>query len=89
MAAPAGVAAGVSVEGEAGHDTLIRRVEDDFAFHPADTDDRRDRHEKVRAILLHTAKQLLELTPVGREQSIMLTELESVMHWCNSAIAKG
>lgn len=36
---------------------------------------------------LGAARELVALTPAGRDQSLMLTALQEAMHWANSAIA--
>ena len=67
------------------HDALAHR----FAFHPADTDEKRNRHERVRNVCLATADTLIELTgPPTREQSLAITKLEEAMMWANAAIAR-
>jgi hypothetical protein len=67
------------------HDELANR----FAFHPADTQDKRDRHEAVRDTLLEAAGAIVNLTgPPTREQSTAITKLEEAMFWANAAIAR-
>ena len=67
---------------------LHSRVESDFAYHPVTRHSVADNHDAVRNLLCGTAHELIERTPVGRAQSLMLTALEEAMHWANSAIAK-
>ena len=59
-----------------------------FAYHPATTPWRRDAHEGVRSLLGHTAAQLVDLVPDGRERALALTNLEQAMFWANAAIAR-
>jgi hypothetical protein len=65
----------------------MRRIDHDFAFHPA-TEVTGPQHAEVRAILAGIAKHLASITPAGREQSLMLTHLEEAMMWANAAIAR-
>ena len=67
------------------NDELARR----FNFHPAFTEEKRERHEKVRAICLGAAEELVEVTGASsREQSTAITKLEEAMYWANAAIAR-
>ena len=66
---------------------LRDRILNDVKFHPA-TPDTGPRHDRVRALCLDTARELLELCPESRELSLALTALEETMHWANAAIAK-
>lgn len=61
-----------------------------FSFHPAVTEDRdrSDEHAYVREQLEQVALRLVERTPAGREQSLMLTALEEAMFWANAGIAR-
>ena len=67
--------------------TMIQRIDNDFGFHPA-TDDSRPRHESVRWMFRKVAKELVDLVPGGREQSLMLTKLEEASFWANAGIAR-
>lgn len=71
-----------------GFDSLLRRVEHDFAYHPPRTDETVKAHETVRFILGACAKELVKITPMCREQSVMITQLEQAMFWANAAIAR-
>jgi hypothetical protein len=67
------------------NDELARR----FNFHPADTEERKERHEQVRAICLGAGEELVEVTGTPcREQSLAITALEEAMFWANAAIAR-
>lgn len=61
-----------------------------FQFHPADSDNRKEAHAKVREVLLDAADAIVEVTgPASREQSTAITRLEEAMFWANAAIARG
>ena len=67
------------------HDALAHR----FAYHPADTEEKKQRHEAVRDTLLEAAEAITVLTgPPTREQSLAITKLEEAMFWANAAIAR-
>lgn len=67
------------------HDELARR----FNYHPPDTNDKVERHQQVREVLLDAADSLVSLTgPPSREQSLAVTHLEEAMFWANGAIAR-
>lgn len=59
-----------------------------FASHPADTAEKRETHEGVRAACRELASYLIEVTPGSREQSLAITKLEEVMFWANAAVAR-
>lgn len=42
----------------------------------------------IRAAILETAKQIRDLTPRSREQSLAMTALEEAMFWANAAVAR-
>lgn len=63
-------------------------LESRFAFHPADTQEKRDAHESVRFICRRAAEDLLMLVPPGREASTMVTKLEEAMMFGNAGIAR-
>lgn len=67
------------------HEQLAHR----FAYHPADTQEKKNKHENVRATLLEAADEIVELTGAPcREQSLAITALEEAMFWANAAIAR-
>jgi hypothetical protein len=67
------------------HDELARR----FNYHPPNTEEKVERHGRVRAVLLDAAEEIIELTgPPSREQSTAITKLEEAMFWANAAIAR-
>lgn len=65
-----------------------QELEHRFDYHPANTDDRRLRHENVRASCNDLADALNELIPDGREKALAITKLEEVMFWANAGIAR-
>ena len=68
------------------YDQLAHR----FQFHPADAQNTKDAHERVREVLLAAADELVVATGAqSREQSLAITKLEEAMFWANAAIARG
>lgn len=63
-------------------------LEKRFAFHPADTELRRNKHEYVRAVMRQVADSMDVSLPEGREKALVLTKLEEAMFWANAAIAR-
>jgi hypothetical protein len=59
-----------------------------FAFHPANTEEKRDAHTSVRQQCRQLADFLNEALPEGREKSLAITHLEEVMFWGNAALAR-
>jgi len=67
------------------HEALVQR----FAFHPANTPEKQNRHELVRKTLLDAADEIVDVTGAPtREQSLAITKLEEAMFWANAAIAR-
>jgi hypothetical protein len=64
------------------------RIERDFSFHPATTEERRDEHSSVRVKCKDLAHFIADKVPPGREQALALTHVEEAMHWANAGIAK-
>lgn len=61
-----------------------------FQFHPADSQNKKDAHERVRQVCLTAADEIVDVTgPASREQSLALTKLEEAMFWANAALARG
>lgn len=58
-----------------------------FTYH-APKDDQPDRYQRLRAAALEFALLINDLTPESREQSIAFTELDMVVFFANSAIAR-
>lgn len=67
---------------------MIADLANRFDFHPAMTPERRDAHERVRAICKHAAEQIDALVPNGREKACAVTHIEEAMFWANAGIAR-
>lgn len=68
------------------NDALAHR----FQFHPADSQNTQEAHQKVREVCLEAAVHIVEVTGAqSREQSLAITHLEEAMFWANAAIARG
>jgi hypothetical protein len=63
-------------------------IEHRFAFHPANTEEKRDAHTSVRQLCRQLADELNERLPDGRELSLAITHLEEVMFWGNAGLAR-
>lgn len=61
-----------------------------FQFHPADADNTKEAHQRVRDACLAAAEEVVTVTGAPtREQSMAITHLETAMFWANAAIARG
>ena len=47
-----------------------------------------EKYEALRAKAKELAEMITELCPASREQSVSLTELETVVMWANAGIAR-
>lgn len=74
-------------EQEQAGNLLIRRIINDFKYHPA-TPETGPMFEANRNLLLNTAHQLVLRCPESRELSLALTHLEEAMFWANASIAR-
>lgn len=63
-------------------------IENRFTYHPADTEEKRQAHENVRAACRTLAHHWTSQLPDGREKSLALTKLEEAMFWANAAHAR-
>lgn len=59
-----------------------------FSFHPADTDEKRDLHERVRNSAKLLAKDWDIFVPDSPEKALAIRRLQEAMMWANSAIAQ-
>jgi hypothetical protein len=67
------------------HDELSRR----FNYHQPNTQEKVDRHKRVREACLFAANELTKASgPESREQSLAITHIEEAMFWANAAIAR-
>ena len=63
------------------------QLEQRFVYH-APKGEQHIRYEKVRRIILDTAKELVSITPCSPEQSRALNSLDEAMFLFNAAIAR-
>jgi hypothetical protein len=63
-------------------------IENRFAFHAANTNEKRNSHTAVRTHCKELAFYLNESLPDGREKSLAITHLEEVMFWGNASLAR-
>lgn len=66
---------------------LIRRVNNDFTYH-APHPDQIGTMVALREAGRKLALQIVESTPISREQSLALTHLEEAVFWANAGIAR-
>ena len=63
------------------------QIETSFGLHSV-TNEQVDKMQKIRDKAKEFAYLIVELSPVTREQSIALTELETAVFYANAAIAR-
>lgn len=63
-------------------------LENRFQHHPPSTEQVAMHHQDIRSLCLGLARELVEIVPSGREQSLAITHLEEVMMWANAGIAR-
>jgi len=63
------------------------RIENDFTYH-APKEGQPEKYVALRAKAKEFALLIVELTPVSREQSLALTELENATFWANASIER-
>lgn len=72
-----------------GDHLTIARLGHRFNYHQPNTQQKIDRHQRVRQACLDAADEIVEATgPPTREQSLAITKLEEAMFWANAAIAR-
>lgn len=59
-----------------------------FSYHSPPNQERADKHEEIRGILLSAAQDIDELVPDGREKSSAISNLELAMFWANAGLAR-
>ncbi|MFI0608648.1 MAG: hypothetical protein ACH37Z_12270 [Anaerolineae bacterium] len=64
------------------------RLANDFTYHPPKPG-QQERYIALRESAKAFARQVVELTPPGREQSLALTSIEQAVMNANAAIARG
>lgn len=62
-------------------------IEKRFTYHPP-KGDQQERYVALRETAHAFAIEIVESTPVSREQSLALTSLEQSIMWANAAIAR-
>lgn len=67
--------------------SLTPGLSDRFAYHPADTEEKRVAHGNVRAMCRNLAEWLDVELPDSREKSLALTAVQEAMMWANAAVA--
>lgn len=63
------------------------QIENNFIYH-APKDGQTEKYQQIRDKAKEFAHLIVDLTPVSREQSLALTELETATFWANAAIAR-
>lgn len=63
------------------------RIENNFIYH-APKLNQQERYGKLRDKAKELAHLINDLTPVSREQSLALTQLEDAVMWSNASIAR-
>ena len=66
---------------------LIKRINNDFVYH-APYGDQLERYAALREAGRLLAIKIVESTPISREQSLALTNLEQAIMFANAAIAR-
>ena len=66
---------------------IIKRVNNDFQYH-APHPDQIGAMVSLREAARKLALQIVESTPISREQSLALTHLEEAVFWANAGIAR-
>ena len=66
---------------------IIKRINNDFVYHSPHSD-QLVRYASLREAGRLLAIQIIESTPVSREQSLALTNLEQAIMFANAAIAR-
>lgn len=67
---------------------LHDRIDVDFEFHPANSEEKKNAHSSVRMQCKALAHSLADSIQDSRELNLALTKLEECMHWANAALAK-
>lgn len=65
--------------------TEVKRI---FAFHPADTEEKRELHEAVRDMAFVLADWINDSIPDSAEKTLAIRKVQEAMFYANSAIAQ-
>lgn len=66
---------------------MVNQLENNFKYH-APKNDQQERYVFLRDGARVLAYDIVKNTPVSREQSLALTNLEQAIFWANAAIAR-
>jgi hypothetical protein len=66
---------------------LIDRMNNNLTYHTP-KGDQQERYEQIRNKAKEFALLIIDVTPVSREQSLALTDLENAAMWANASIAR-
>ena len=69
------------------YEQLVARLNADYTHSPPD-EERAVHHEEVNKIMLDVALRMAEITPICREQSVALTQLELATREFHAALAR-
>lgn len=65
----------------------VEKLENNFMYHTP-KDDQMERYKFLRDEAKKLAFNIVRSTPISREQSLALTNLEEAIFWANAAIAR-
>jgi hypothetical protein len=68
-------------------DEMAKRLENNFTYHKP-KDDQQSRYVHIREAAHLLAQVIVQNSPMTREQSLALTNLEQAVMWANAAIAR-
>lgn len=68
-------------------DDLKKRIENDYIYHPPKPG-QTERYQRIREKAKELAQLIVDDTPISREQSVALTQLDVVVFNANAAIAR-
>lgn len=68
---------------------MIDELENRFKFHPAETQEARDKHQHIRKTLRDATEEVVNVIPEGnREASLFTTHMDLAMMYANAAVAR-
>ena len=68
--------------------SLHERIEWDHAHHAPPNSTIANTHACVRTRFIELAHEMIDLLPLGRDQTLCLTAIEVARQWANAAVAK-